>query len=359
MKSAPLCRSGRVELTVGLLLLAGIVGAGIGLALARSTPVAPGVTVSPADLDFGSAWEQPAYRHEFTLSNPTDQPIRFAEIKTGCGCTRVEPQSFTMEPGASRTLAATLNLVGRGGSSFSVDLLPLLAHQPPGDRTVWTLRGKVQRNPIALSQPSIDFGDEVILSEPLPTREIEISLADEPPFEDLQARIVEGDGQVTLETLEDGRWRLLAKAPDDLPLGPFTFTVRVEPTVASSRPVPFREVVVTGTVRDDVAAWPSRVNFGVLELGKTGREYVVLSSHRGRPFEVTKIETPEGVTVALADEQLGDGGKTFVVEQQSTGKGDRKSQFVFHIRRLEAREGETDSLSIAVKTSHYGMSHQR
>ncbi len=74
MKSASVARHGRIELTIGLLLLAGIVGAGVGLALARGTPVEPGVVVEPAGLDFGNVWEQPAYRLPSRSSmNPTSQ----------------------------------------------------------------------------------------------------------------------------------------------------------------------------------------------------------------------------------------------------------------------------------------------
>ena len=134
-------RAGRIELTLGLLVLAAIVGAGIGLTLARNTPVDPGLSIEAGALDFGAVWEQPAYRHSFTVANPTDRPIRVADFQTGCGCTTVEPRSFTVEPGATQTLTATLNLAGYGGKAFSVELFPKLAHQPPGERTAWRLSG--------------------------------------------------------------------------------------------------------------------------------------------------------------------------------------------------------------------------
>ncbi|MDQ3331701.1 MAG: DUF1573 domain-containing protein [Planctomycetota bacterium] len=403
MSSLSRSRSGRIELIGGLLLLAGIVGAGIGLALARSTPVEPGVVVDAAGLDFGGVWEQPAYRHEFTLSNPTDSPIRIAEIKTGCGCTRVEPQSFTIEPGETQSLAATLDLTGRGGGPFAVDLLPLLAHQPPGDRTVWVLRGKVWKNPIELAEPSIDFGGDVILGEPPPTREIVISLSGDAGFEALEAHVVEGQGSVTLEATDadlgtrEGeahaeprygagadfrqsgsagaspswrpasrtsdpmarRWRLLATPPEGLPIGPFQFTVRLEPTSASSKPLPFRDILVKGTVRDDIAAWPATVNFGVLEVGETGQEYVVLSSHRNRSFEVVRIETPEGVTAKLAKEQLEDGSRTFVVAQTAMKRGDQKGEIVFHVRREKPGANASNEVSIRVQISVYGMTAEQ
>ncbi|MBA3314235.1 MAG: DUF1573 domain-containing protein [Planctomycetaceae bacterium] len=359
MSSLSRSRSGRIELIGGLLLLAGIVGAGIGLALARSTPVEPGVVVDAAGLDFGGVWEQPAYRHSITLSNPTGTPIHVAEIKTGCGCTQVAPQSLTLGPGETKSLVATLDLTGRGGGSFAVDLLPLLAHQPPGDRTVWTLRGKVRKNPIELSQPSIDFGDEVIQGESLPTREVNVSLDEGYRFDDLEAHVVEGKGQAKLAQIDDGRWRLQVTPAEGLPLGQFRFTVRVAPTRLGSHVSPSRNLAITGTVRDDIAGWPETVNFGVLEIGEEGRDYVVLASRSGRAFEVKRIESPSAVRVRAMDTSTSGGSITYVVTETARNSGIQNATLLFHVAAPSSGSGGAEETVVPITVTYFGVRPQR
>lgn len=266
MAPGRLSRCGRIELTVGLLALAGIVAAGTALAARRAAPVEPGLVVEPGDLDFGTAWEQPALRHAFAVTNPTDRPVRVAEIKTGCGCTKVEPQAFTVPPDGRQELAVTLDLTGRAGNgrigSFRVELLPLIAHQPPGGRTTWELAGNVRRNPIELSEPAVDFGDDVIAGEPVPIRTIDVSLADGSPFDDLRAETDVKSGAARIEPAGPGRWRLEVAPAEGLPHGPFEFTVRLTAAGDGTGPFPAQEVRVTGTVRHDIAAWPAAANFG-------------------------------------------------------------------------------------------------
>lgn len=355
-------RRGRIELAAGLCLLAVVVGAGAGLALRRHTPVDPGLVVAPADLDFGTAWEQPAFRHTFAVTNPTDRPVRVAEIRTGCGCTTVEPQSFTVPPGGRQELTAELDLTGRAGGEaapFAVELLPNIAHQPPGGRTVWTLRGDVRPNPIIVSEAAIDFGDEYVVGESAPSREIEVMLAEGSAFDDLRAVGLGNPGRVEIQEVGPRKWRLAIAPADGLPAGPFEFSVRIETILDGQGPTTFREIAATGTVRDDVAAWPTAVDFGVLETGEIGEEYVILASHSGRPFEVARIETPGGVTVEPTADQAGNGSRTFVVTQRAHERGDQKGEVMFYVRRGEPWDATGEVVPVRLRASYYGMQSTR
>ncbi|MGC1275053.1 MAG: DUF1573 domain-containing protein, partial [Planctomycetaceae bacterium] len=333
MSAGRLLTRGRIELRVGLCLVAAFVGGGATLAVRRSTPVEAGLIVAAGALDFGSAWEQPTYRHVFAVSNPTDRPIAVTEFATGCGCTTVEPRTFSVPPGGTQTLTATLDLTHRAGevgAEFLVELLPTLAHQPSGERTVWTLRGDVRPNPIVLSEASLDFGDAVIAGEPPVSQGIAVTLTDGAPVaglhlvppvpdsslgkgrsaeaEDMSpdpssppiSRLPEAAGTAELAETGPRSWTLLVTPRSDLPIGPFEFVVRLEATGeddvtgTGAKPMPLRDVEVTGVVRDDVSAWPASLNFGALAVGETGEEYVVLASHRGHGFAIERIESPAG-----------------------------------------------------------------
>lgn len=354
-------RSGRVELTLGLLALAGVVAAGVALAARRTTPVEPGLVVDPADLDFGTAWEQPAFRHTLTVTNPTGRPVRVADVQTGCGCTTVEPKSFTVPSGGRQELTANLNLTGRAGSgrvgSFGVELRPLIAHQPPGSRTTWALKGDVRRNPIEPSEPSVDFGDEVIVGESAPTREIEVALA-ERGFDGLRAEVTGDAGSARVEPAGEGRWRVEVAPVETLPPGRFEFLVRLTATRQQGGPLPSKDIRVTGIARHDIAPWPDTVNFGPLAIGEAGQEYVVLASHAGRPFEVTHIEAPEGVLIKPAAEQLGDGSRTFVVEQRAAKTGHQTGRAAFYVAPSGSSAGGSGELVLSLETAYYGTAAQ-
>ncbi|MGC1272101.1 MAG: hypothetical protein WBC44_00230, partial [Planctomycetaceae bacterium] len=102
------------------------------------------------------------------------------------------------------------------------------------------------------------------------------------------------------------------------------------------------------------SAWPASLNFGALAVGETGEEYVVLASHRGHGFAIERIESPAGVTVQPAKEQLADGSRTFVIQQKATAGGDQKDEILFHVRRGDSSEADRERVTIRLALSYYG-----
>ncbi|MGC1272404.1 MAG: hypothetical protein WBC44_01760, partial [Planctomycetaceae bacterium] len=102
------------------------------------------------------------------------------------------------------------------------------------------------------------------------------------------------------------------------------------------------------------SAWPASLNFGALAVGETGEEYVVLASHRGHGFAIERIESPAGMTVQPAKEQLADGSRTFVIQQKATASGNQKDEILFHVRRGESSEADRERVTIRLALSYYG-----
>lgn len=341
-------RAARVEVTLGLVALALIAGAGVGLAVRRNTPVEPGLVVAPADLDFGTVWEQPAYRHTFVVTNPTDRPIEVMEIKAGCDCTEVTPKAFTLRPRGEQEIALTLNLskyVGRQASRpFGTKLLLLTSLLPAGRAVEWAVTGEVKANPILISggpvtasdKPLIDFGDDPEFGQPPRSREMDVSLAEDSPFSTLRATCLGPAGAADLRPLQRRRWELSVKSPTDAPPGAFEFIVRLE-AADDGGAKPFQDIKVIGRASGDLAAWPSQLNFGAVEVGSSSREYVTVASRSGTPFRVDHIDVPNDTRVTPSPDQVSDGSRTFLVERVVTSVGSRADQILFHLEANNTR----------------------
>lgn len=81
----------------------------------------------------------------------------------------------------------------------------------------------------------------------------------------------------------------------------------------------------------------------------------MLASHAGRPFEVMRVDAPEGAAVepAKGDEQIGDGSRTFVVSQRAARTGQRTGRVVFHVAST-APSGEPAALILELETMYFG-----
>jgi hypothetical protein len=350
-------RAARVEVTLGLVALALVAGAGVGLAVRRNTPVEPGLVVEPADLDFGTVWEQPAYRHTLVVRNPTDRVVRVAKISAGCKCTQIEPQSFIVPPRGKQAVVAALDLGGLGASEFLVDLFVQTADRPPDQRVIWTLRGQVRPNPIRVEGGGLDFDEPLTVGEPFPSGETFLNVEEQ--FARRGLRVADRPdkaAEVTLERVagEAERYRLAVRPSPSIPPGSFEFDVRVAVASPGSE-VPHLDVPVRGRVRLDVEAWPPSIAFGGVEVGRTAREYLTLSSHAGRPFTVTSVGLPDGIRVTPDGSALDGAEQTFVVEQNAASPGHHEGMLRLRIDAAPDRAKELRPVLLTVPISCDGV----
>lgn len=81
------------------------------------------LVISAGSLNFGQVWCQRDFSWTVPIENRSDHTIHVASLQASCGCTSVEPSSFTLPPGAEQDLTFTLDLLPnnrKGGSGEKI-----------------------------------------------------------------------------------------------------------------------------------------------------------------------------------------------------------------------------------------------
>lgn len=139
---------------LSVLLLAGLVVAGTttGRLTARDATDSPraglldspadeisfgeGITIVPAELDFGRVEKQTTAKATVTLRNGTDKPIRILRSVTDCGCAVARFPKDPIAPGDSVEIPIELDTPRRGNRQLSKTITFVL----DGDHDPVTLR---------------------------------------------------------------------------------------------------------------------------------------------------------------------------------------------------------------------------
>jgi len=162
---------------MGLLIIAFV---GVRLSTLYVPPRAKALLyVSPERLDLGEVLASRHYDCTVPIKNLSAAPVTITEIRASCGCTRIDPSSFTLQAGQSRDLTFTLDLArgaNRTGTveSFSVSFVPVIK-----DGLLladgWELRGQIKPTyVIDTSHIVFDGATRLIAQQSHPTAKIPI-----------------------------------------------------------------------------------------------------------------------------------------------------------------------------------------
>ncbi len=84
----------------------------------------PVIRVEPPGFDFGTVVAGKKLRKEFRLRNAGDQALLLKPVRTSCGCTVGKLTQTRLEPGASTTLAVSLDTGTSRGRLVKSVLVP-------------------------------------------------------------------------------------------------------------------------------------------------------------------------------------------------------------------------------------------
>jgi len=189
-----------------------------GLAQAKS-----GLTVSGEHLDIGNVPLSADFVHGLTVRNLGRATVAVDEIRTSCGCTKVEPSSFSLNPGASIKLNVSIDLSPHRPElsaafdrPFSVVLTPVV-HSATEEPIQWQVHGTV-RQPYRFATTHLAFHD-LIHGHPYKCRAIDLICRE--PIGDLSATCEPPFVDVRIQPNDDDplRFRLLLSPKSTLPLG--------------------------------------------------------------------------------------------------------------------------------------------
>jgi len=310
--------------------------------------------IDPAELDFGEAWAQPAFRWHVTLRNPTVQPLEVRDVQSGCACTSVEPRSATVQPGSSCELQLRLNLLPAANVESPRDFAVELAFDCGNDapRTA-VLRGRVIASPIGVDWKQLDLG-EVVNTDP------EVYRCSIP----LQMRSADLGWSATCDTSKarlslssppnrDGLTNLEVFLDHSLPIGRFEIPLILQAHDASH--VASKELLlpVRGEIVPDVEAVPRVVNLGGQPVGTRVVHDVTFQSRTGRRIWSTAIdEVPSGFDVEVMSQNKPSRLAVARIACPITKSGDQSAMLPFHFD-VEAVDAP---VTMAVPVRYNGIS---
>ena len=320
------------------------------------------VQVDPERLDFGTVWEQPAFRWTLPIQNVSARAMSVWQITADCGCTQVEPRELEIAPGAIREIGLTVDLTRRDSKPddalhpFSVNVFPRIAHRMSG-QPVWTIRGQVRRNPIVVEQNRVDYGKGLVAGEVFSERTLSVTLKGVNGAWPIHADCRPPEsGVVALRALHDqpGEFELRLRPAAALAPGMFSFVVRVEADTGDGAAGPFRDIFVSGTVEHDLGSEPARLLFGAAMVGSQKSDFVVLSSRLRRRFAVERINGGDAGLSAVESSSLSSepGISVYEVRQRIERVGAQAGRLRFHLRY---DDGAKESTVLAVETSYEGL----
>lgn len=269
------------------------------LLLPALAAAAPAIRLSPSHLNFGRVAQHQVFAQELRITNEGDEALLISDVYTSCSCTEIVLHGDTVPPGGSTILDVTFHsrdLAGENNKTIEIS-----SNDP--------LRGFLEIPLIAFvaapilvtpADRALDFGKVLRGETPRLAAEIVVEERDA-----LNLSLGEFDGsRFTVEILantDPRRATLAVSLRADAMAGPFRQILRL----ATDDPrMPVLDFELTGTVRGDLAAKPSRLNFRFVKPGQDiGKELTVVAAASDIVFRIIGGETDlPGLTVTVLDD---------------------------------------------------------
>jgi len=328
-----------------------------------------GITIVEDALDFGEVWVQESFEWTLPFCNRTGRSVEVLDVRTSCGCVRVEPSSFVLAARETVPVRFFLDLTAAGAEigteplrDFSVQIVPVARSAIPG-QVGWMLRGSI-RSPVYVSASTIDFAENLVSGEPFEPRWVTVkchALMQELGVEcntdlvsaellPLVASNSAGSGRAGVPA----EYELRVTPSRALPEGRFDFQIRLTGKTAEGESFPEIPIRVLGSVVSDIRSLPETIRFGTVRAGQVVEATVELCSMSGNPFAITDVSL--GPHVLSVEPAASEPAVSHVVkiEYEGKGSGQQESSVSF-----QTRDGEGESRMVRVPITSYVVSQAR
>jgi len=233
--------------------------------------------------DFGVSGPGSTITHVFTFVNAGSQPVSIENVKTNCGCTAALVSETDIPRGGNGQIRASFETKRYEGKQETT--ITVLSNDPEEPEIALTIKGIIKRE-VAVVPQGLHFGD--VKKGTSSTRAVRV----------LQ---LSGDRLVVnrVEANEDYLAVSTSRFSEENSRG-----VQVDITLKPDAPVgELSEIITLHTnlkrrPRIDVPVWanilgrirvePRALSFGSIPKGKPIPQILVVSSHDGEPFRITK-----------------------------------------------------------------------
>lgn len=298
-----------------------------------------GLTVAPAELDVGQAWEDAPLVWTVPIRNTTRLPIAIQRFTVSCQCLKVEPPALVVPAGRTAPVKLTLDLTRRSEAQiglverpFAFDIAPILKDRAVPGGLAWTIHGQV-RSRVTLDALAVDFGEAAIHGQPADSRRVEAVLH-------VPARILEATVDPTVATVKivgkpghPARYQVFLRPNPNLPPGAFTGQVKLHVITDTGARLPGPTLPLTGLMQPEVRLLPARLLLGPTRVGETATAIVVVQAPSSMKLALEQVESASpDVDVRPAPTDEGLTGHAFRVSQRVTKSGDSSTRVRFVFR---------------------------
>lgn len=267
--------------------------------------------IAPNTLNVGTAWSDQVLHHSIAVTNATARVLTVKRVSVDCSCTQVTPVTFTLAPGASQVVDATIDLARTHGASLGrtrMQLDPSFEFIFDGGHSQSVkLSGEIM-SPFATLQ-AIRIQREIVEGEsPVAER---FTVWKDPMTKELNVTVDPSEAtlvEIPDSGMADAATFELAPNPARSP-GSFSFDIQIHATSFDGRafgPIPVR---VSGRVTADIAWSPENVTLVQIDSENAPREDVVFWLRSGEPLSALEvIAGPEFIHAAtkFPDDAKGD-----------------------------------------------------
>jgi hypothetical protein len=240
--------------------------------------------------DFGPVPRGAQLRHEFVLTNTTNETLTVADVRASCGCTTGRVLTPTIEPGQAGTIEAlmdTRNFVGVKATSLIITLITSSGRQAEVQLGV---RSNILSD-IVLNPGWLDFGvlpqgqssrlDMTIECYGAPSWKIVRLMASRKLSETIDATITE-----SYRDSNGVGYFLSVLVKPDAPIGAVREEIRI---ATNDSETPIVTVLMSAEVRGALSAAPRLLSLGQVAVG-TERVQGRFLIRGARPFAIRAIE---------------------------------------------------------------------
>lgn len=223
-------------------------------------------------------------QHKFDFTNPYNETVHIAAVRTSCGCTTPTLTTDTLNTHETGSVVATFNtdtFIGQKAATITV-----VFDRPRYAEVQLKVSGFI-RTDITFDPPEVAFG-EVATGEEL-ERDVVITHTGNSKWEILDVRSHCNNLRVRLDPAERSgnqvRYRMSVRMDHSMPEGEIRERLTL---ISNDRNFPTTEMAISGRIRPTIAISPANVSMGTVTTTATAEKKLVIRGDE--PFEIVDVE---------------------------------------------------------------------
>lgn len=326
-------------------------------ALAPAAPAAetPALVIEPASLRLGEIWESVGHVVRLDVRNTTPNRVTIQRFVSGCYCSDVSPSTLTIEPNSSAPVTVTINTTHRLPHQRGLAKWPLsvsitaVVDQSDVRGHNWEVTGTVKAW-ASLETPWLDFDDRCQHTGSPSTRMVRVKR--HAAFDRLKAIIEPAKATVVVTPVTGSTDELdVVVTPNPaLPIGPFSFDVRLEAVEANGTRHPVSLLTIRGDMQPPVRIVPRVVLLGEHKVGTEATGEVELRLPTADGWAVKQIEPGSADVRVVVLPSSSPGVLRYSATQRIATAGDQRADIQFVLTRPDGK-----TLRVKTEVVSYGL----